>query len=209
MKTLSLWIGLLGLSVGCISTQASPESSVSPKLPPSAEERSIPAGLALATFDSVWHVVERTYVDTAFVSGQWKLVRDSIRPRAAATTSRKGLQGVIAETLRHIPDSHFYIIPGDVANDVAAAGDGEGGEGTTGISVRIAGSGVFVWRVEPGSPGAIAGVTPGKRVERIGERVISTSLAAIAALPDVSRQRAKSQLLQRLNGALSPSVGDT
>lgn len=205
MKTRTVWaaIGILCASAGCVSLQAGIES------PLTADNESIPAGLALATFDSVWHIVQRTYVDTAFVAGRWNMVRDSVRPRAAATTSRDGLDSVLAATLKHIPDSHFYIIPATAAAAVSTDGDAQGGEGTTGVSVRIAGSQLVVWRVEPASPAALAGVMPGRKVEQIGDRVISTSIARLASLPDVSRQRGTSQLLQRLNGALSPAVGDT
>lgn len=183
--------------------QMSPLPAASPVNEP------IPAGLALATFDSVWHVVRRTYVDTAFVAGRWNVVRDSVRPRAAATTTRAGLDSVLGATLRDITDSHFYIIPASAAAAVSTDGDSRSGEGTTGVSVRLAGNQVVVWRIEPGSPAAVAGLTPGRRVSQVGRRVTSTSVADIAALPVVLRQRATSQLLQRLNGTLSPSVGDT
>lgn len=182
---------------------------VSPVPVASPIDEPVPAGLALATFDSVWHVVRRTYVDTAFVSGRWNVVRDSVRPRAAATTTRAGLDSVLGATLRDITDSHFYIIPASAAAAVSTDGDSQTGEGTTGVSVRLAGDQVVVWRVEPGSPAALAGLTPGRRVSQVGRRVTATSVADIAALPQVSRQRATSQLLQRLNGNLSPSVGDT
>lgn len=122
-----------------------------------ADER-LAAGVPLASFDTLWTVVQRTYVDTAFVKTRWKAVRDSLRPRAAAITTRRELDALLAETLSRIPDSHFYIIPARVASDVSS--DREGGEGTTGVSVRIAGDRAIVWRVEPGSPGAIAGVRP-------------------------------------------------
>src|ERR1051325_11365030 len=131
------------------------------------------AGVPLASFDSVWTVEQRTYVDTAFVKTRWKAVRDSLRPRAAAITTRGELDSLLAETLSRIPDSHFYIIPARVASDVSS--DREGGEGTTGVSVRIASDRAVVWRVEPGSPGAIAGVRPGQTVVKVKNQVAAAS----------------------------------
>lgn len=195
------------LGAGCISVQ--PSEFAPRRLPVSQDNETIPAALALATFDSVWHIVQRTYVDTAFVASRWSVVRESVRPLAAVTTSRHGLDSVLTATLKHIPDSHFYIIPSTAAADVSAAGDVQSGEGTTGMSVRIAAGNVVVWRVEPGSPAALAGISPGLGVEQIGDRVTMTSIARVASLPDVSRQRGTSQLLQKLNRALSPSAGDT
>ncbi|MEP6905678.1 MAG: S41 family peptidase, partial [Gemmatimonadales bacterium] len=170
----------------------------------------IAPGVALATFDSMWTVVARTYVDTAFVSTRWGAVRDSLRPRAALVTTREGLSRLMAATLAEIHDSHFYIIPANVAADVRSDDDNsESGEGTTGASVRIAGDRALVWRVEPGSPAALAGLKPGQTVKQIQDRVARSSIARVLALPDASRQRALAELDFRLNGALSPSVGDT
>lgn len=227
MNTRIVWIGGLCFGAACTSLQTGQQSSVtrapvattpattstransaSLSAPTSPTDERLPVGLALATFDTLWHIVRRTYVDTAFVANQWNVVRDSVRPRAAAALYRSGLDNVLAEALRHIPDSHFYIIPANAASDISTTGDTESGEGTTGISVRLAGGQIMVWRVEPGSPGALAGVTTGMHVARVGERVAATSIARIASLPDISRQRATSQMLQRFNGALSPRVGD-
>lgn len=170
-------------------------------------DEQLAAGVPLASFDTLWTVVQRTYVDTVFVKTKWKAVRDSLRPRAAAMTTRGELDALLAETLSRIPDSHFYIIPARVASDVSS--DREGGEGTTGVSVRIAGDRAVVWRVEPGSPGAIAGVRPGQTVVKVKNRVAAASIKRVMSLPDASRQRALSEVDFNLNGGLSPSVGDT
>jgi carboxyl-terminal processing protease len=166
--------------------------------------------VALATFDTLWTVVERTYVDTAFVFGPWRMVRDSLRQRAMRVTKRGDLDRLLSATLSQIPDSHFYIIPENVADDVhsdSTTDDSAGG--TTGLSVRIAGDRALVWRVEPGSPAAMAGITTGQVVVQIGDRVVGTSLGKVLSLPDASRQRAFSDLNFKLNRQLTPAVGDT
>ena len=155
-------------------------------------------------------MVARTYVDTAFVANRWSEVRQSLRPRAALVTTRQGLAELMGATLGEIHDSHFYIIPAAVAADVHSDDDSSGsGEGTTGASVRIAGDRALVWRVEPGSPAALAGMAPGQTVEQVQDRIARASIGRVLALPDASRQRALAELDFRLNGALSPSVGDS
>jgi len=191
-------------SAGC-ATSATPVSQS-----PAASTARLQPGIALATFDSIWTTVARTYVDTAFVAGRWKTVRESLRPRAAAVTTRAGLAELIGSTLGEIHDSHFYIIPAAVAADVRSDDDNApSGEGTVGASVRIAGDRALVWRVDPGSPAALAVMAPGQTLAQVQDRVARSSIARVLALPDASRQRALAELDFRLNGALSPSVGDT
>jgi carboxyl-terminal processing protease len=165
-------------------------------------------GVALASFDTLWTVVEQTYVDTAFVNTRWNAVRDSLRPQATAITTRSGLDQLLSRTLSRIPDSHFYIIPARVAPDVRSDNE-KGGEGTTGMSVRIAGDRALVWRVDAGSPAALAGIQPGQSLEQVKTRVVASSIKRVMSLPDASRQRSLSELDFTLNGALSPAVGDT
>jgi len=117
-------------------------------------------------------------------------------------TRRAGLEALLASTLAQIHDSHFYIIPAAIASDVGLDDSGDTGEGTTGLSVRIAGDRALVWRVESGSPAALAAITPGEAVEQVNDRVVRTSIGGILSLPDASRQRALSELdfrVQRLS----------
>lgn len=199
-----LAIGVLCVSAACASSPTPGSRTVAPP------RETLASGIALATFDTVWTVVRRTYVDTAFVATRWNAVRDSLRPRAAMVTTREGLENLLAETVGQIPDSHFYIIPARVASDVTSDSDSAGsGEGTTGVSVRIAGDRALVWRVEPGSPAALAGIAPGQTVEQVKDRVVRASISRVLSLPDASRQRALAELDFKLNRVLSPAVDDT
>src|SRR5688500_18321477 len=73
--------------------------------------------IAVASFDSLWSIVHRTHVDTAFVASKWARVRDSLRPRALSATSRQELDELLADALHTIPESHFYIIPASIAQE--------------------------------------------------------------------------------------------
>jgi carboxyl-terminal processing protease len=194
---------VLLFTAACASAGATKRNN----LVPSSE--TLAPGVALATFDTVWTVVQRTYVDTGFVSSRWMTVRDSLRPRAMTVTRRAGLEALLASTLAQIHDSHFYIIPAAIASDVGLDDSGDTGEGTTGLSVRIAGDRALVWRVEPGSPAALAAITPGEAVEQVNDRVVRTSIGGILSLPDASRQRALSELDFKLNSGLTAAVGDS
>lgn len=197
-----LAIGALSVAVACVQSQKKGIGSAT------RVGETLEPGIALATFDSVWTVVKRTYVDTAFVAMRWNAVRDTLRPQAKSMTRRDDLERLLASTLSRIPDSHFYIIPARVASEVGRDST-NGGGGTTGISVRVVGNRALVWRVEPGSAGALAGVAPGQSVDRVEGRVVRSSIARVLSLPDASRQRALAELDHKMNGQLSPGVGDT
>jgi len=156
----------------------------------------------------VWTVVRNTYVDTAFVSSRWPGVRDSLRPRAALVTNRKDLTELLATTLKHIPDSHFYIIPEGAVESTATA-DSSGAGGMTGVAVRAIGDDAVVWTVDSGSSGAVAGIIPGETISKIGDRDLSAALRQIRALPSPAQPRALSELLYSFNHALSPAPGKT
>ncbi len=175
---------------------------------PLPEVDRLPPGIALATFDSVWSIVNRSYVDTAFVSRRWRVLRDSLRPRAAWVGRRPEVEALLSAMLSNIPESHFYIIPSRLATDAELAGDGESaGEGTTGVAVRFAGIRPVAWQVEQGSTGYVAGIRPGDVIESIGGRSSATAVAQLDRLPVASRQRARSDLLRRMNADLSPADG--
>lgn len=198
------------LSLAFLCTASGCASSGTRSVAASAESRvKIAPDVALATFDTLWTVVRQTYVDTVFVQGPWNTVRDSLRPQAKSVTTRGELDRLLAATLAQIPDSHFYIIPEGVANEVRADSDDDGAGGTTGLSLRIAGNRALVWRVEPESPAAMAGITTGQAVEQVEDRVVSTSLGKVLSLTEASRQRAFSDLNFKLNRQLTPAVGDT
>lgn len=198
-----LLLAVLLTASGCATS--APRSQVASVTP----DEKLGPDVAVNTFDTLWTIVKQTYVDTVFVNGPWKTVRDSLRQQAMTVTTRGGLDRLLAATLSQIPESHFYIIPSAIANDVRPDADPNDAGGTVGLSLRIAGGKALVWRVEPGSPAARAGIRTGQIVEQVGDRVVSTSLGKVLSLPEASRQRAFSDLNFKLNRQLTPAAGET
>ncbi|MGH9421914.1 MAG: S41 family peptidase [Thermoanaerobaculia bacterium] len=185
------------VAAGCASHQSVSSSPTSVPVSPS---------VATSTFDSLWTLVHDTYVDTVFVRTRWTAVRDTLRPRAASVTTRAELNSLLAETLQRIPDSHFYVIPEAVELPDNSSDQGEVG-GSTGISLRAAAASGVVWRVDPGSPGALAGIKPGQIIEKVGDRDVGAALRKVGDLPVAGRPRALAEVLFSLNHALSPGAG--
>ena len=168
----------------------------------------VSSAMALSTFDTLWTVVRNTYVDTAFVASQWTAIRDTLRPRASRVGNRKELNALLATTLKRIPDSHFYIIPEEAA-DPDEKDNPSGAGGTTGLYVRAMGDKAVAWRVEPGSPAAASGITPGQTIAKLGDRDLSAALKKVDDVPAAGRARALSEVLFSFNHAVSPAAGMT
>lgn len=201
MRTLAHLFVLLALAC------AAPASTVLPT-PATDPADAIEPAIALATFDTVEAMVARSWVDTAFTNRRWKAIADSLRPIAARAMTRGELHRVLRSMLARIGESHFYLIPASVATELAASRPA-GGNGSTGVSVRVAEGRLVVWTVEEGSAGAALGVRPGEIVDSVDGRAAAAALAQIRALPGTAGRRATTELLYGLNGLLAPGVGDS
>jgi len=72
--------------------------------------------LALATFDAAWQRVYDTHFDTTFNGVDWLALRDELRPRVDTATHRETLRSAIREMLARLGQSHFALIPQEVAD---------------------------------------------------------------------------------------------
>lgn len=153
----------LGAALAACATAAPPADA-----PSSAPARLDPE-VALATFDSAWSSVNRTFWDTTFYGVNWPAVRDSLRPRAQQATSNAELRRVITAMLDELGQSHFNVIPAEASESLRAAGpDREGDPGDAGMEVRYVDGRVLVSRVVPGGAADAAGIRPGWTVEAAG-----------------------------------------
>jgi hypothetical protein len=65
---------------------------------------------ALAVFDKVWNAFDREYAMFAIKPKvDWRKLRETYRPRAAATKSNHELAAVVSEMLDHLEDLHVYV----------------------------------------------------------------------------------------------------
>lgn len=165
----------------------------------------------LATFDTAWAAVSRTYWDTALVNGRWRASRDSLRVHAAAATTERELRALVRALIAVPRQSHFVLIPRSAASDDGAErADRDAVRGTAGLELRMIGDTLVAWRVDADGAAARAGVRAGDII--VGVRGLATdsiaSLAATAAPESDARARRKLVNLlamQRLGG----NAGDT
>ncbi len=151
-----------------------PAAAAAPTVAPAVQEAILP----LPTFDSAWTIVARTHWDTTYNGVDWKSLRDSLRPRAAAARTQQELRGILQQMLGSLKQSHFSIIPQEVSEvAVGESGNSESSkDGQVGLTTRWLDDEVVVTRVTDGSPAARAGVRTGWLLRRIGDDSITQLL---------------------------------
>lgn len=162
----------------------------------------------VASLDSAWASIARTYFDTALVNGRWQTIYDSLR-RGVTDSDDDRVRAAI-RTLIAVPgQSHFALIPGS-AVPLPDAPATPGRPGSSGIDVRTVGDTLVVWRVEHGSAAALAGVRPGSVITRVDTIAADTIFARlrVAFATDVRhvRRTAASYAKSRLSGREGDTV---
>jgi len=154
--------------------------------PLSSADRPIDSALAVATFDSAWSTINRTYYDSTFRGLDWNGVRAELRPRAAASRTVGELRSTIRSMLSRMGESHFALIPGEVATASVADDDSDGSGGDVGIDVRVVDGAPLVWRVDTTGPAYAAGVRTGWIIREVGGVTAAPprAVAAVMALPN-------------------------
>ena len=191
------------LSAAIIAFACAPVRAPSP---PSASDVAISSALAVATFDTAWATINRTYYDSTFRGIDWPGVRAELRPRAASARTVGELRSVIRSMLVRMGESHFGLIPAEVVRASGAdAEESDGGTGDLGMEVRVVQGEPVVWRVDTAGPAFVAGVRTGWIIEKVDDFSARSAIAAAGALPG-PRDRANAlslaaaRLQQRLGG---------
>lgn len=164
----------------------------------------------LASLDTAWAAIGRTYFDTTLVAGPWRTLHDSLRRSLGAEPELDSVRRAIRTLIAFPRQSHFALIPADA---VPPPGSGRtssrGAPGTTGIDVRMIGDTLVAWRVAAGSPAAVAGVRPGDVISHLDTASVAGLVTRLTkAFPTDLRQR---QMLatQFAMSQLGGSTGDT
>jgi carboxyl-terminal processing protease len=206
----------LALLAGCAGRPA-PRAAALPPLPaacgvPASVTVSLAdsaAGDPLVTFDTAWTIIRRTHWDTTYNGVNWQAVREELRPRAAAARTRGELRAVLSDMVGRLGQSHFSIIPQEVADATGGqrAGSGDNAPGSAGLEVRLADNLMVVSRVDTGGPAWSAGVRPGWVVEEVRGCPMAARLARLPASLEPRRRAAMAAGMT--GGTMGGSAGDT
>ncbi len=161
----------------------------------------------LDAFEAVWQTVNDTYFDPTFGGLDWNEVHDRYRPLVAGAADDETFYDLINQMLFELNVSHIGAVPPDELQQIDPV---LSAEGSIGIDVRLINGDAVITSVEPGSPGAQAGLRPGfviqssdgNTIEQISEETIM-----IPPLHDRNRRkRITSAILGHLYGPPETSI---
>jgi carboxyl-terminal processing protease len=162
---------------------------------------------AAAVFDSAWTIIQRTHWDTTYNGVNWQQVRSDLRPKAAAARTRGELRAVLSEMVGRLNQSHFALIPQEVADASPSTSAANRSGGSLGFDVRWLNREMVVSRVDTGGPAWQAGVRTGWVLEAVGRCPLA---ARFATLPKHADARMTSLDAYRATMlALAGAEGDT
>jgi carboxyl-terminal processing protease len=212
--------GRTGIAVPPAPAAAVPAGATLPALPaacgPAARATSTSLAASavsdpLVTFDSAWSIIARTHWDTTYNGVSWTAVRDELRPRAGAAQTTGQLRAVLSDMLGRLRQSHFSIIPREVADAGGGGGEKSGAtpdrSGTMGLEVRWLDSTIVVAQIDRGGPADRAGIRTGWRVLAVNGCPMSARLARTPNEPDL--RRAALTAYSVATAAMAGAVGDT
>lgn len=181
-----------------------PVRNVAP--PPAA--LSLEAQRRIEAFNLVWKTINDHYFDATFNGLDWLAVKTEVEPRVRRARSDAEAHDLMIEMIGRLRVSHLAIIPPDVfeaielaraeakereeqrARDAEANGDGEDADEEElddplalygiGVDVRIIDNKFVITRVEPGSSGMAAGLSPGHIISAINDVDLSELLDVVS-----------------------------
>ena len=169
----------------------------------------------IASFDSAWVKISRTYWDTLLVEGAWRAAYDSIRATLRTTDDDDAIRRAIRALIAVPGQSHFTLIPGSAVPEpsrpsATRQGASARGPGTLGVQVRSIGDTLVAWRVLAGGPAERAGLRAGNQIMAIDSLAVDTLRARIArgsaAEPAKVQELVTTFVLARLNGQVGEST---
>jgi C-terminal peptidase prc len=194
-------LSLLAVAPGlaaCGQKPTSAPTATATRPQPTLTLTAVPNEEYLEVFETVWQTVNEKYFDPTFGGLDWSEAHDRYRPLIAATVDDEAFYGIINQMLFELDVSHIGVVPPD---DLQQIDPVLSADASVGIDIRLIDGDVVVTSVEPGSPGAEAGLRPGfvihgidgKTVEKISEEMVM-----IPPLHDRNRRKRITAAIRKL-----------
>jgi carboxyl-terminal processing protease len=180
--------------------------------PATSSRVAVDSALAVATFDTAWTRVRDMHYDPELRGLDWDAVRAELWPRAARARTMTELRSAITAMLDRLDESHFGLIPQEVAQAIPgdSASRAQDATAEVGVELRIIDGALVVSQVAPGSSAFRAGVRAGWLLESVDGVRPADAIARLRALKGAELRDARLRLTagfqQRLRGAAGSEV---
>lgn len=129
-----------------------------------------------AIFERVFQTIRAKHWDRARVGQPWDEARARLLPELEAAQTASQARAVVQRLLATLGQSHFGIIPAETYE--AWTESPQSSEAAAGIEIRILDQRPIVFRIEPASPAAEAGIRPGWALVSAAGRELEPRLRA-------------------------------
>ena len=123
------------------------------------------------SFDKVWDTINQKHYDPTFGGVDWIHVRELYLPKAKAAKSDQDFHNVLRQMLGELNLSHFNVFP-----PPPALGTENDSNASVGVELKWIGGLPVVFRVEPGSQAAAAGIRSGFVLNKIDGKLVADTL---------------------------------
>ncbi len=141
-------------------------------------------------FDKVWNTIKEKHYDPTFGGVDWAKVREGYLPKAKAAKSDQDFHNVLRQMLGELKLSHFNIFP-----PPPAIGTENDSNASVGVDLKWVGGQPVVFRVEPGSPAALADIRPGFVLSKVDGKSLTDTLKPLV---DSFAKRNTTEMIRRV-----------
>lgn len=161
----------------------------------------------LDSFDLVWQTVRERHWDAEKAGAAWDAAREHFRPIVERAEDAATARQAMNELLASLNQSHFVIIARDSYESLERLA-ASGGEGWSGLVVRLIDSRGLVLRVAPESPAAQAGIRPGWELVTVRGKPVSRVVESTRSQAGDHFMRAETVFGLTMDAICSGAVGE-
>lgn len=180
-----------------------------------ATSRPLAAQDPVASYDSAWAAISRTYWDTAFIATHWRPAHDSIRATLGGGADDARVRSAIRALIAVPRASHFVLIPASAVDrsdaDASAVAPRRESRrhGTAGFDVRPLDGAMIVSWVDAAGPAALAGLRAGDELTHVDTTPVTRLRATVREAVAGDAEQAERLVATLVKSRIGGSVGDT
>ena len=155
------------------------------------------------SFEKVWTTIRDKHWQKDPGGLDWQAIHAEFYPRIVNAKSDDEAVAIMREMLGRLKQTHFGIFPAAVYNDVEGEG---GGDGSSGIDVRVLDGKAVVTDLDPGSSAERAGVKRGWIVVSANAKPIQPVIEKLKSDPAILELALERAVKTRLTGPVGETV---